>query len=128
MTPKSFATLALAALLGATAAVPAMANDVRIEQYGWANSAGGSQHGGRNRIRVYQNGGHNGMTGHGPDADTFAKASAAALKPVYLADTLAFMFETRWVLHPTARSLAAPGLQAGYHDCWRGLQKRFRRP
>ena len=41
---------------------------------------------------------HNCMSGHGPDAETFEKASTAELKPQYLGDTLAFMFETRFVL------------------------------
>jgi homogentisate 1,2-dioxygenase len=70
---------------------------------------------------------HNGLTGHGPDSDTVEKAAAAKLAPQYLADTLAFMFETRWVLHPTRFALETPALQAGYLDCWRGLPKRFRR-
>src|ERR1700680_778897 len=44
---------------------------------------------------------HNCMSGHGPDAETFARASTAELKPVYLGDTMAFMFETRFVCQPT---------------------------
>ena len=39
---------------------------------------------------------HNCMSGHGPDAETYERASTAELKPQYLADTLAFMFETHW--------------------------------
>jgi homogentisate 1,2-dioxygenase len=70
---------------------------------------------------------HNGLTGHGPDSDTVEKAGAAKLAPQFLGDTLAFMFETRWVLHPTRFALETPALQAGYQDCWRGLPKRFRR-
>jgi homogentisate 1,2-dioxygenase len=70
---------------------------------------------------------HNCMTGHGPDADTFAKAYDAKLKPQYLADTLAFMFETRWVLHPSRLAMESPGLQTDYPQCWKDLPKRFRR-
>jgi homogentisate 1,2-dioxygenase len=70
---------------------------------------------------------HNCMTGHGPDADAFAQASGAELKPQFLADTLAFMFETRWVLHPTRFALESPGLHKDYHQCWQGLPKLFRR-
>jgi homogentisate 1,2-dioxygenase len=70
---------------------------------------------------------HNGMIGHGPDSDTVEKAGSAKLEPQYLADTLAFMFETRWVLHPTRFALETPALQTGYQDCWRGLPKRFGR-
>ena len=46
---------------------------------------------------------HNCMTGHGPDAETFEKASRADLsKPDVIKDTMAFMFETRFVWRPTA--------------------------
>lgn len=45
MIRNSFIATALAALVGITTAAPAMANDVRIEQYGWSNSAGGAQNG-----------------------------------------------------------------------------------
>ena len=48
---------------------------------------------------------HNCMAGHGPDSATFEKAVATDLKPVYLADTLAFMFETRFVCRPTKFAL-----------------------
>jgi homogentisate 1,2-dioxygenase len=68
---------------------------------------------------------HNALTGHGPDAATFARATSAELKPHYLGDTLAFMFETRWVLRPTAFALASPALQKDYAACWRDLPKRF---
>jgi len=68
---------------------------------------------------------HNALAGHGPDAATFAKASSAALAPQYMGDTLAFMFETRWVLQPTAYALSSPALQKDYAACWRDLPKRF---
>ncbi len=59
----SFIATTLAALVGITAAAPAMANDVSIEQYGWSNSAGGAQNGFKNRIRVYQDGRFNTVIG-----------------------------------------------------------------
>lgn len=68
---------------------------------------------------------HNCMAGHGPDADTFARASTADLKPVYLANTLAFMFETQLVVHPTAFAMNTRILQHEYFECWQGLKKRF---
>ncbi len=70
---------------------------------------------------------HNCMSGHGPDAATFAKASAAdTTQPQYLADTMAFMFESRTVIKPTRGAMRGrPPLQSGYLDCWRGLQKHF---
>ncbi|HWD36227.1 MAG TPA: homogentisate 1,2-dioxygenase [Casimicrobiaceae bacterium] len=68
---------------------------------------------------------HNAMSGHGPDAATFERASNAELAPQKLADTLAFMFESRYVIQPTERALAAPQLQADYASCWQGLRKHF---
>jgi homogentisate 1,2-dioxygenase len=69
---------------------------------------------------------HNCMAGHGPDAETFAKASAAELKPVYQANTLAFMFETRFVCQPTKFALETSELDHQYFECWQGLGKRFK--
>jgi len=72
---------------------------------------------------------HNCMSGHGPDAATFAKASAADLtKPDVIADTMAIMFETRAVIHPTAQALAAAELQRDYWQCWQGLARHFTPP
>jgi len=69
---------------------------------------------------------HNCMTGHGPDADTYDKASAADLgKPTYVRDTIAFMFETRHVIRPTRAALESAQLQAEYFRCWQGLRKHF---
>ncbi len=69
---------------------------------------------------------HNCMTGHGPDAATFEKASVADTnQPDYLEDTLAFMFETRAVIRPTAQALTAAHRQTDYPDCWMGLRKLF---
>ena len=69
---------------------------------------------------------HNMMSGHGPDADTFTKASAAdTTKPHRITDTMAFMFETRRVINPTRFALDAPQLQRDYAQCWQGLKKRF---
>jgi len=70
---------------------------------------------------------HNCMSGHGPDAATFEQAGSAALEPRYVADTLAFMFETRFVLHPSAAAMEAPQLQRDYWRCWQGLKKNFSR-
>lgn len=68
---------------------------------------------------------HNCMSGHGPDAATFEKASAAALAPQKIEDTLAFMFESRYVIRPTRFALETPQLQKNYLDCWQGLAKHF---
>ncbi|MFE0502277.1 homogentisate 1,2-dioxygenase [Lysobacter soli] len=69
---------------------------------------------------------HNSMTGHGPDAATFEKASAADLsKPDVIRDTMAFMFETRAVIRPTKQAIDAAHRQRDYQACWAGLQKHF---
>ncbi len=68
---------------------------------------------------------HNCMAGHGPDSATYEKAIAADLHPVYLADTLAFMFETRFVCRPTKFALESAQLDEQYFECWQGLHKRF---
>jgi len=68
---------------------------------------------------------HNCMSGHGPDAATFEAASGAKLQPQYLGDTLAFMFESRLILHPTRFAMETPALQRDYWRCWQGLEKHF---
>jgi homogentisate 1,2-dioxygenase len=69
---------------------------------------------------------HNCMSGHGPDAETFEKASRADLsKPDVIKDTMAFMFETRCVLRPTKHAIESAQLQQEYYRCWQGLQKHF---
>ncbi|MEG3158286.1 homogentisate 1,2-dioxygenase [Lysobacter zhanggongensis] len=70
---------------------------------------------------------HNCMTGHGPDAATFDKASHADLsKPDVVQDTMAFMFEARAVIRPTRQAVDAGHRQRGYQDCWAGLGKHFK--
>ncbi len=72
---------------------------------------------------------HNCMTGHGPDAATFEKASTADLsRPDVVQDTMAFMFETRAVLRPARQALDAAHRQRDYQACWAGLRKSFRDP
>jgi homogentisate 1,2-dioxygenase len=69
---------------------------------------------------------HNCMSAHGPDAATFEKASLADTRvPVKLTDTMAFMFETRWVIQPTRYALESPQRQRDYWRCWQGLRKHF---
>src|SRR6201996_3549896 len=69
---------------------------------------------------------HNCMTGHGPDADTFEKASHSDTStPKKVGDTMAFMFETRTLIKPTRFALETAQLQAHYYECWQGLTKHF---
>lgn len=69
---------------------------------------------------------HNCMTGHGPDAETFDKASNADLKPTYQGNTMAFMFESRFVYRPTEFAMTTTALQKNYSKCWQGLKSNFR--
>ena len=71
---------------------------------------------------------HNCMSGHGPDAETFDRASQAELKPQFIGDTLAFMFETRLPVRPTRFALESKILQHEYYECWQSLEKNFRPP
>ncbi|MBN9425075.1 MAG: homogentisate 1,2-dioxygenase [Burkholderiales bacterium] len=69
---------------------------------------------------------HNCMSGHGPDASTFEKASQAdTSKADYIRNTMAFMFETRLPIRPTRFALESAQLQRDYSDCWQGLAKQF---
>ena len=70
---------------------------------------------------------HNCMSGHGPDAETFEKASSADLsQPTRIKDTMAFMFESRYVIRPTQFALESAQLQHEYYRCWQGLRKHFK--
>jgi homogentisate 1,2-dioxygenase len=66
---------------------------------------------------------HNCMNGHGPDAASYTAAVRAELTPCRITDTMAFMFESRWVLRPTQAALASPTLQTDYDACWQDFPK-----
>ena len=68
---------------------------------------------------------HNCMSAHGPDSTTFEKASKAELKPAYLKETMAFMFESSLVFKPTNFAMETNQLQADYLDCWQELASNF---
>jgi len=69
---------------------------------------------------------HNCMSAHGPDAATFDRASAAELKPHFIGNSLAFMFETRYVVRPTRYAMESPALQPDYDACWDGFAGNFK--
>ena len=69
---------------------------------------------------------HNCLQGHGPDVATFDRASTAELKPHKIDDTLAFMWESKYIFRPTKFALGAPQLQRGYEAVWGGFKKRFK--
>jgi len=64
---------------------------------------------------------HNLMCGHGPDLDSWKKASAADLKPAKIENTLAFMVETCWPYRPT--QFALDRSQPDYDSAWAGFPK-----
>jgi homogentisate 1,2-dioxygenase len=68
---------------------------------------------------------HNCMSGHGPDAETYERATQAELKPNRLDETLAFMFETQLVIRPTRFAMETKILQHEYYECWQGLKRHF---
>jgi homogentisate 1,2-dioxygenase len=69
---------------------------------------------------------HNCMSGHGPDARTLANALVAdTARPAKVADTMAFMFETRRVIRPTRFALESDLLQTDYSECWTRIEPRF---
>lgn len=96
---------------------------------------------------------HNMNSAHGPDAETFEKASKAELKPVKVGEgSMSFMFEsayqiatTKWAIrcvvallplyipaHPPSSPFISPSesgkLQQDYWKAWEGLQKHFAPP
>ena len=66
---------------------------------------------------------HNQMNGHGPDRGSYELAIKADLKPHKIEDTMAFMFETRTVIHPTRWALETPLMQLDYDNAWSGFTK-----
>jgi homogentisate 1,2-dioxygenase len=69
---------------------------------------------------------HNTFASHGPDAETYDKASTADLAPQKLQDTLAFMVESRWTIVPTRQAMEAGHRQGDYDSVWSGLSRHFR--
>jgi len=69
---------------------------------------------------------HNTYASHGPDAETYARASTVELKPQKLDGTLAFMFESRWTILPTKQAMEARWRQPNYDAVWSGLTRNFR--
>ncbi|MDQ7777590.1 homogentisate 1,2-dioxygenase [Paracoccus aminovorans] len=68
---------------------------------------------------------HNCMLPHGPDRDAFEHASASALKPEKLDNTMSFMFETRFPQHLTEFAAREAPMQQDYIEVWDRLEKKF---
>jgi len=70
---------------------------------------------------------HNCMLPHGPDVESFERASAAELKPHKLEGTMAFMFETRGVQRVTSYAAGLSELQKDYLRYGQHLATHFDR-
>jgi homogentisate 1,2-dioxygenase len=64
---------------------------------------------------------HNLMSGHGPDVESWRKASDAELKPVRIEGTMAFMVESCWPYRPTP--FALDRAQSDYDEAWTDFPK-----
>lgn len=64
---------------------------------------------------------HNLMSGHGPDVDSWQKASDVELKPTKIDNTMAFMVESCWPYQPTRYALDRS--QSDYDECWADFPK-----
>ena len=71
---------------------------------------------------------HNCMTAHGPDAESWEKATRAELKPQKIENTMAFMFESRYAMRLTRYAVESSELQHDYFKGWQGLKKHFTAP
>lgn len=69
---------------------------------------------------------HNFFSAHGPDAETYEKASNADLQPNKIQNTMAFMFESRVPYMVTDFALQKGFIQEDYQDCWQGFKKNFK--
>ena len=66
---------------------------------------------------------HNAMSAHGPDEPSYRSAVDADLAPQFMGDTLAFMFESRYVFEPTSYALNHGSLDKEYDGVWSGFPK-----
>jgi len=65
---------------------------------------------------------HNTFASHGNDAETYEKAARRSWGRK-MADTLAFMLETRWTVRLTRHAAEAEYRQADYDHAWAGLKR-----
>jgi len=69
---------------------------------------------------------HNFFSAHGPDTETFEKASNMELNPAKIQNTMAFMFESRTPYMVTDFALQKGFIQDDYQNCWQGFKKHFK--
>ena len=66
------------------------------------------------------------MSGHGPDAESFERGSAASEAPEYLENTMTIVLETQLPIRPTAFAMDTDLRERDYYKHWQKLGKRFR--
>jgi homogentisate 1,2-dioxygenase len=66
---------------------------------------------------------HNCLSAHGPDLATFERAANEALTPRKIENSLAFMWESRWVFRPTRFAMDSPARQKDYDRVWQGFRR-----
>ena len=71
---------------------------------------------------------HNALVTHGPDTGAFAKGSTKTLELETLSGTMAFVFETRYILDPAEYASNLDKIDTSYPDCWNGLKRNFKAP
>jgi len=65
---------------------------------------------------------HSAMSGHGPESEVFEKASNADLKPMLISpNSMAFMFETAYMMKITDYGMAEENVDNEYYKCWENL-------
>jgi homogentisate 1,2-dioxygenase len=66
------------------------------------------------------------MSGHGPEADVFLKASNADLKPFKVGEgSMAFMFETTYMMKLSDYAMDPKNQDTEYYKCWENIPKVF---
>ncbi len=65
---------------------------------------------------------HTCMSAHGTDLAVYQRASTMELKPHKIENSLAFMWESRYVFRPTKTALGAKELQKNYDRVWDGFR------
>lgn len=68
---------------------------------------------------------HTCMTAHGPESAVVKKARESDLKPEYLGDTLAFMFESSYIFKTTEFASKSHKPQGDYHLVWSDQEVYF---
>ncbi len=69
---------------------------------------------------------HSCMSAHGPESAVHDKASTAELKPERVAEgSMAFMFESVYMMNPTDWALHKVKVDETYQSCWTSMKKHF---